>query len=368
MLKCASRTFWALLSSILILSNAPRAGADGYLWLGSEFQGEGNVYRYNIGAGAVDLVVSPSLPGGAAHWNNVAFDGANLLFGNPTTQYIGFADPHTGVVGSSSVYSPELAGHKEDGAYNPGTGRIWRMTYSGLLHELTPAGALVQTYSIESGLVGLEWAGGSLYSTNYSAANPANVGVVSFPGGANATFTIIPWAPGAAPPGGSPGDWGGALAYDPTEDKLYLVTYSSTRLFTVSFAAGEAYATLVTTLKDVGYVAGGLVDGMGWVPLTTAGVGEAPLVGGLEVVAVPNPFRREVELRVTLPAAEAISVIVADATGRAVRSIAGAGEQGMNAFRWDGRDDAGQDLPAGVYFAQIEAGELRWSGKLSLLR
>jgi hypothetical protein len=99
----------ALTLSTLALPQPAHAG--GYLWLGSEYQGAGTIYRYDIADGVVDLSVSPALPGGATHWNNMATDGATLYLGNPTTQYLGFADPYTGVVGSSTTYSVALAGH-----------------------------------------------------------------------------------------------------------------------------------------------------------------------------------------------------------------------------------------------------------------
>ena len=127
----------ALAISIVALSGPARAG--GYLWLGSEMQGEGSIYRYNINTGVVDLSLSPALPVGASHWNNMATDGARLYLGTPTTQYVGLADPYTGASLGSAVYSPSLAGHKEDGAFRASSGTLWRVTYTGQLYEITAA-------------------------------------------------------------------------------------------------------------------------------------------------------------------------------------------------------------------------------------
>jgi hypothetical protein len=357
----------ALTLSTLALPQPARAG--GYLWLGSEYQGAGTIYRYDIADGVVDLSVSPALPGGATHWNNMATDGTTLYLGNPTTQYLGFADPYTGVVGSSTTYSVALAGHKEDGAFRPGSGTLWRVTYSGYLHEMTTAGVWVRSFTGLPPLVGLEWVGETLYATDYSAANPAHVGVITLDEMANtATFTVVPWASGGAPPGGAPGDWAGALAYDAMDGDLYLATYSSTRLFIVTFAGGEATATLVATLQDVGYVAGGLIDGMGWVAPEATGVhgGASPQ---FEVRVAPNPFEAAAFFSFELDGDEAVTVTLFDVTGARVRTIrAGSFLSGAHAVRWDGRDDAGNSAHPGVYFYRVTAGARVASGKVVLLR
>jgi hypothetical protein len=269
--------------SVLALSSAARA--DGFLWLGAERAGEGNIYRYNINTGVVDLTVRPSLPPGAAHWNNMATDGVQLYLGNPYTDYLGFMDPYSGAATGSSVYAPSLAGLKEDGAFRTSTRTLWRVTFSGQLYETTTAGVLVRSFTIASGLVGLEWVGETLYATNYEAGNVGQVTLNETT--KTATFTIIPWAPG----GGSPGDNTVGLAYDQQAGDLYMATFSSTRLFKVTFAGGQARATLVTTLKDVGYPEGAIPDGMGWVapePRVRESVSHES--GTLNAIAVGRPL------------------------------------------------------------------------------
>ena len=92
-------------------------------------------------------------------------------------------------------------------------------------------------------------------------------------------------------------------------------------------------------------------------------------VPGKQLVAMPNPFRREVKLLVpargrgsrtagsvsgptTPSAAPDISgtLNIYDAAGRWVRSITAPVQEG---FRWDGRDARGNDLPAGIYFQEL---------------
>lgn len=41
---------------------------------------------------------------------------------------------------------------------------------------------------------------------------------------------------------------------------------------------------------------------------------------------------------------------------------------GARILRWDGRDGAGRDVAAGVYFLSLEAGGARWQGRIVRLR
>ena len=78
-------------------------------------------------------------------------------------------------------------------------------------------------------------------------------------------------------------------------------------------------------------------------------------------LASRNPAHGGASLRMTLPVAADVRVTVYDAAGRGVRTLAnGAREAGEWTLEWDGRGDAGQALPSGLYFAKLEgAGELR---------
>ena len=67
--------------------------------------------------------------------------------------------------------------------------------------------------------------------------------------------------------------------------------------------------------------------------------------------AQPNPFRGHVRVDLRNVPDAARGVTIHDAQGRIVRSLAGRFEgDASQVFEWDGRDDRGADLPAGVYF------------------
>jgi hypothetical protein len=72
--------------------------------------------------------------------------------------------------------------------------------------------------------------------------------------------------------------------------------------------------------------------------------------------ASPNPSRGGVTLRFALARAGAVRLGVYDAAGRLVRSLCG-GERaaGEHVVEWNGRDDGGRPVNAGLYFARIDS-------------
>lgn len=367
----SSHSVTALLGVMALAATtlAGPAAAGGYIWLGAELSGAGSIYRFNIDSGIVDLILQPELPPGASHWNNMAVDGTTLYLGNPTTQYIGFADLHSGVVHSSGAYNPDLTGHKEDGAYDPSTGSMWRVTFSDLLYEITPAGNLVRQFVLPAStpnLIGLEWVGENLYATDWDAANPGHLGRIELTSDTTATFAEIPWAAGGAPPGGSPEDWSAGLAYDRQSDVLYLATSTSTRLFAITVAGGEATATLVTTLDDVGYAPGALADGMGWAPGEGSSVGETGASAPpFALQSWPDPFTESTTIAFTVFEPTRIRLEVWDVAGRRVRTlVADAEADGLQTVNWDGHDDAGVPVPSGVFFVRLTAGYVTAQGRV----
>ena len=80
-------------------------------------------------------------------------------------------------------------------------------------------------------------------------------------------------------------------------------------------------------------------------------------VGAGRLAAVPSPFREST--RIQLVGAEVSGrerVEIISVNGRRLRSLELGGD--ASAF-WDGRDDQGRDLPAGVYYARLAGTDLR---------
>lgn len=100
------------------------------------------------------------------------------------------------------------------------------------------------------------------------------------------------------------------------------------------------------------------------------GVGDLPPGHGRRLTVSPNPFNPRTTLTFTLDAPAEVALAIHDARGRLVREFpAGVVPAGSHAVTWDGRDDAGQDVAAGVYLACLRVGAKIVSPvKLSLVR
>lgn len=78
---------------------------------------------------------------------------------------------------------------------------------------------------------------------------------------------------------------------------------------------------------------------------------------GLRVM--PNPARHGAEFRLQAGPGASPGVLVVDVTGRTVRALSGAGQEGVVRLRWDGRDADGRRAPPGIYFALARHGAER---------
>lgn len=83
----------------------------------------------------------------------------------------------------------------------------------------------------------------------------------------------------------------------------------------------------------------------------------------------PNPFTETTTIGITLPERAEIDVAVFDVAGRRVSTIAaGTRDGGEHELSWNGTDDAGRPVGAGVYFYRLEAGNQTLTRKLLIMR
>ena len=84
----------------------------------------------------------------------------------------------------------------------------------------------------------------------------------------------------------------------------------------------------------------------------------------------PNPFSVRTTVRFELPRPERVTLRIHDVTGRVVRTLCDGTDfaAGSHALDWDGRDEAGAPLQAGLYFCQLEAGAARAARRMVLAR
>ena len=103
------------------------------------------------------------------------------------------------------------------------------------------------------------------------------------------------------------------------------------------------------------------------IALRTSPVVNPPAGGPGSVSGFPNPWNRETEIRLRLsaPLPEA-EVAVYDLTGRRVRTLyRGAVPDGTTGIGWDGTNEAGREVAAGIYFVSVQGGGVRSSGKIT---
>jgi len=72
----------------------------------------------------------------------------------------------------------------------------------------------------------------------------------------------------------------------------------------------------------------------------------------------PNPFRGATTIGFAVPAQGSARLQVFNVTGRLVRTlVSGPIAAGHHTTVWDGRDDSGRDVAAGIYFYRLQSGE-----------
>ena len=101
---------------------------------------------------------------------------------------------------------------------------------------------------------------------------------------------------------------------------------------------------------------------------TATGVEEEPaLPEGIAVLQnYPNPFNPSTTIAFELPQDGFVTLNIYDLTGRRVRKLVQSQHlAGVHSVRWNGTDDTGQQVAAGVYVYQIEFND--GSGKKTVL-
>lgn len=150
--------------------------------------------------------------------------------------------------------------------------------------------------------------------------------------------------------GGSAEDVGNSVAQ--TSDGGYIVAG-----YTYSFGAGGYDVYLIKT------------DANGWVQVG----GQNDEEPGQRLAYLrqnrPNPFGGVTTISYAVPDRGRVSLAVYDIRGALVRElVSGAVSAGLHQVVWDGRDGRGRVVGSGVYFCRLEAGELRETRRMVLLR
>jgi hypothetical protein len=72
--------------------------------------------------------------------------------------------------------------------------------------------------------------------------------------------------------------------------------------------------------------------------------------------AYPNPFNPQTTLRYALPEASQVILAIYNLQGAAIKTIIQAPQPaGVHSISWDGIDQQGKIVPAGIYLCQLQA-------------
>ena len=122
-----------------------------------------------------------------------------------------------------------------------------------------------------------------------------------------------------------------------------------------SYHDGSTHHTLVARLASGGS--------------PSTGIGEDGPPATMLLGNHPNPFNPTTKLSYALAEDGPASLIIYDGRGRLVRTLVrGIATRGEHSIVWDGCDDTGRVMGAGVYVASFEAGSVRETRKLALVK
>jgi len=102
---------------------------------------------------------------------------------------------------------------------------------------------------------------------------------------------------------------------------------------------------------------------------TGAGVADGSPIANRLGGCSPNPSATGTSVNYELAHYGPVELTVHDVSGRLVRLLeSGPRQRGIHAVRWDGTDNRGEAMPAGVYFVRFAAGDRVSTGRLTLIR
>lgn len=83
----------------------------------------------------------------------------------------------------------------------------------------------------------------------------------------------------------------------------------------------------------------------------------------------PNPFNPSTQITFEIPVSSSVRLEVFNALGQKIRSLVkGNLPAGMHEAVWDGSDEYGNEVPAGIYFYQLNAGKFQQTRKMLLVK
>ncbi|RKZ29327.1 hypothetical protein DRQ29_00105, partial [bacterium] len=83
----------------------------------------------------------------------------------------------------------------------------------------------------------------------------------------------------------------------------------------------------------------------------------------------PNPFNSSTAIEFGIPKKCVVSLDILDVSGRVIRNLASREfDSGWHKIVWDGKNDAGENMPSGVYLYRLRAGDFVSMKKMVLVK
>jgi hypothetical protein len=83
----------------------------------------------------------------------------------------------------------------------------------------------------------------------------------------------------------------------------------------------------------------------------------------------PNPFNPTTQIKYDLPEDANVKITIYDIMGRSIRPLVNSNQTaGYRSIRWDGKNNMGEGVSAGMYIYTIQAGKFRQTKKMVLLK
>jgi len=99
------------------------------------------------------------------------------------------------------------------------------------------------------------------------------------------------------------------------------------------------------------------------------GTNSATVLGTRLFQNVPNPFSGTTLIRYSIPASARVGLRVHDVAGKLVRTLeSGHSSSGTHSVVWDGKNEMGAHVSAGVYFCNLDVEGRKSVVKMALLR
>jgi len=159
--------------------------------------------------------------------------------------------------------------------------------------------------------------------------------------GADNTNRVLLYTPSTAAPGSSISHWDTSAL-----PNLLMEPNSTPTLYSQVDLTRHAFS-------DLGWFTGS----------TITGVGDG-IQGRPRLMSSPNPFDGATSVSFGLERSGPVELSVFGVDGRRVRQLVGWSlEAGPHSVAWDGKDDTGRSVPAGMYLFRLEASGRSWTGR-----